>query len=221
MGWQHKDWIGPFLPEGTKLPTCCANTRALSTVEVDSTFYGRPRESTVDAWNADVPDGFQFALKVPREVTHRRRFRDLENVFTLFLERVRKLGPKLGAILLQCPPDFKPTPGNRDRLFTFLASSLPSDIRVALELRGDDDALFAYLRWMGPMAFEHYDRVQADKSATLDAWTAIIDELRPHVDDIFGYVSDDYAGHAPATVRDLLHRLGESAPPELTTLRLF
>ena len=255
MGWQEKDWIGPLYPEGTKTADMLAlYSRVFPSVEVDSTFYGRPRESTVDAWRDAVPDDFRFALKVPGEVTHRKRFREAGQTFAYFVERVRRLGPRLGPILIQCPPDFKATPANRERLFAFLESELPADVKVALELRDErwyDDALFAlareagfalaaiegehaslalaerilaeqadaldfaFLRWMGKVELERYDRVQVDVRASLDAWTRIIGNLRGRVHHIYGYVSDDYSGHAPATVRDLLARLGEPAPPEI------
>jgi len=261
MGWQEKDWIGPFYPLDTATKSMLAQyARSLPTVEVDSSFYGRPRATTVDEWGASVPNDFRFALKVPREVTHRRRFEDAGEVFKLFVDRVRTLGVKLGPILLQCPPDFRANPNNRSRLFDFLETQLPDDVRVALELRDAgwfDDALFAlahehrfaivaaeserfdvasaadvvkrqlgnvdflYLRWMGPEPFEHYDRVQADRSDALAQWTKIISDARAHVTEVYGYVSDDYAGHAPGTVRDLLNRLGESAPPDITTPSLF
>jgi len=261
MSWQEKDWVGPFYPAGTAQKAMLAQYgRSLNTVEVDATYYGRPRASTIEEWARAVPDGFRFALKVPSEVTHRRRFREAEEPFKFFVERVRGLGDKLGAILMQCPPDFGPSPGNRERLFAFLETNLPDDVRVALELRDPgwyDDALyalardkrfaiaateserfdvafagqvlerqrggapFAYLRWMGAEPFEHYDRVQADRGTELDAWTKIIERLRKDIDEIYGYVSDDYAGHAPATVRDLLARLGEAAPADISSPRLF
>lgn len=261
MGWQQKDWTGSFYPAGTKTKDMLAlYSRVLPTVEVDSTFYGRPRATTIESWLQATPGGFRFALKVPSEVTHRRRFREAEEAFSFFVERVRALGSKLGAVLLQCPPDFKATAANRTRLFSFLESHLPSDIKVALELRdpqwydGELFALarakrfalvaaeseycsldlaakvlqeqgaaldFAYLRWMGSEYFEHYDRVQADKSASLDRWVQLIRGLGDGVSDVYGYVSDDYEGHSPATVRDLLQRLGEPAPAALLAPRLL
>src|ERR1700680_1303047 len=118
MGWQEKDWVGPFYPDGVSPKAMLAQYgRSLKTVEVDSTYYGRPRATTIDEWRAAVPDDFRFSLKVPSEVTHRRRFKDVNEVFSFFVERVRGLGPKLGAILVQCPPDFGPSAGNRSRLF--------------------------------------------------------------------------------------------------------
>lgn len=248
MGWQEKDWIGPFYAEGTKtadmLPLY-AKTHAA--VEVDTTFYGRPRETTVVAWRDAVPDDFRFALKVPREVTHKRRFEDAGDVFSWFVARARTLGPKLGALLLQCPREFRPTPPNRERLYAFLDEQLPPDVNLALELRHPDwfdDALFemarsqrfalaategphsslelaerileeqaseldfAYVRLMGLTPFEHYDRVQADRSESLRVWARLIADVRPRVKEVHVYVSDDYAGFAPATVKELTEMLG-------------
>jgi uncharacterized protein YecE (DUF72 family) len=255
MGWQERDWVGPFYPDDTAQKAMLARySRALPTVEVDSTFYGRPRASTVEDWRAATPDGFRFALKVPREVTHRRRFKDADEPFRWFLERVKQLGPKLGAVLLQCPPDFKASPANRDRLYSFIDAQLPVDVDLALELRDPawfDDALFAcadanafalaatesgrfdvgsardivarqptsafaYLRLMSDEQFERFDRVQLDRSASLAVWAEIVATARGRMRDVYCYVSDDYAGHAPGTLRELLERLGEAPPPALS-----
>jgi uncharacterized protein YecE (DUF72 family) len=261
MSWQEKDWVGPFYPAGTAPKAMLAQYgRSMLTVEVDATYYGRPRASTIEEWARAVPDNFRFALKVPSEVTHRRRFRDAAEPFKFFVERVRGLGGKLGAILMQCPPDFKPTASNRSRLYEFLEANLPGDVAVALELRDPDwfddslfalarehsfaiaateserfdvafaadilerqrgGARFAYVRWMGAEPFEHYDRIQSDRSSSLDEWTKVIVKLREDVGEIYGYVSDDYAGHAPATVKDLLARLGEAPPADISSPRLF
>lgn len=252
MGWQEKDWIGPFYPERTKTDEMLSlYARKFAAVEVDSTFYGRPRETTIEKWREAVPDDFQFGLKVPREVTHTRHFENAEQVFTYFVERVRKLETKLGAILFQCPRSFAPTSANRERLYAFIDEQLPLDEHVVLELRHSgwfDDELFklarskrlaltategpysslelaerilieqgseldfAYVRLMGKEPFEHYDRVQADRSESLDVWTRLIGEVRTRVKDVYLFVSDDYSGFSPATVDDLLARLGEPRP---------
>ena len=106
--------------------------RAFRTVEVDSTFYAVPPVSTVRGWASRTPPDFVFALKLPQEITHERRFLDAESVLSLFLERARELGTKLGPILIQCGPDFSPI--ERDALEAFLPL-LPSDVRFAIEFR--------------------------------------------------------------------------------------
>ena len=153
QGWLYKDWVGTFYPPGTSGRDMLAEYgRVFSTVEVDSSYYATPPPRAVDGWRRRTPDGFRFALKTPSEVTHVRRFRDADAPFAEFVERVRLLGDKLGAILVQCPPDFDPHPDNKEALFRFMQTQLPRDIRVALELRdanwyGDD--LFALSRTSG------------------------------------------------------------------------
>jgi uncharacterized protein YecE (DUF72 family) len=150
QGWLYKDWVGSFNPPGTGGRTMLSEyARLFSTVEVDSTYYATPAAQTVEGWRRRSPDGFRFSLKVPSEVTHVRAFRDADAAFAEFLERVRILGPKLGAILVQCPPDFDPDPENREALCRFMRTQLPRDVPTALELRDSrwfDEDLFALAR---------------------------------------------------------------------------
>jgi uncharacterized protein YecE (DUF72 family) len=68
---------------------------------------------------------------------------------------------------------------------------------------------FAYLRWMGPdRRITDYSRVQEDRGAELDAWAAMIPVLLGNVKEVFGFVNNHFAGHAPASVRMLQERLG-------------
>lgn len=133
QGWNYDAWVGPFYPSGTRpADYLTVYARAFDTVEVDSTFYAVPPATTVRGWADRTPAGFTFALKMPQEITHERRLRDTQGVETEFLDRVRVLGPKLGPILIQFPPDFLPT--ELPALAAFLAR-LPRDIRFAVEFR--------------------------------------------------------------------------------------
>lgn len=263
QGWLYKDWVGTFYPPGTDGLTMLAEYgRVFQTVEVDSSYYATPDVRTVEGWRKRSPEGFRFSLKAPSEVTHVRRFRDAEPQFLEFVERARLLGPKLGAILVQCPPDFDPSDDNREALFGFMRSQLPRDIAIALELRDErwyDDALFelsrensfalavtegsyasmelaarivdeavarppadfAYIRWLGDRSLTKFDRVQRERTSSLDGWERLIRALRRGVRDIYGYANNHYQGHSPATIRAVLARLGEPVPPETTTPRLL
>jgi uncharacterized protein YecE (DUF72 family) len=133
QGWNYDAWVGPFYPDGTRLPDFLSvYARAFDTVEVDSTFYAVPSSRTVRGWAERVPAHFTFALKLPREITHERRLRDSDDVASLFFERARELGPKLGPILIQLGPDF--TPRELPALTGFLPL-IPRDLRVAIEFR--------------------------------------------------------------------------------------
>jgi uncharacterized protein YecE (DUF72 family) len=133
QGWNYAAWRGSFYPPETRAPDYLRTyARAFRTVEVDSTFYAIPPSSTVRGWVSRTPDDFVFALKLPQEITHDRRFLDAETVLSQFVDRARELGSRLGPILIQCGPDFSPI--ERDNLTAFLPL-LPTDIRFAIEFR--------------------------------------------------------------------------------------
>jgi len=133
QGWNYDAWVGPLYPSGTKATDFLATyAQAFDTVEVDATFYATPSAKTVQGWAARVPNGFEFALKLPQEITHECGLRRAEEQTTRFLEVARELGPKLGPVLIQLGPDFGPA--ELPALAAFLPS-LPKDIRFAVEFR--------------------------------------------------------------------------------------
>ena len=136
QGWNYDAWVGPFYPTGTKPADFLAvYARAFDTVEIDSTFYAIPPVKTMRSWRERVAhrSGFTFALKLPQEITHERRFRgDSGDVALEFIGRARELGPALGPILIQLGPDFGPS--ELPALAAFLPM-LPGDVRFAIEFR--------------------------------------------------------------------------------------
>lgn len=135
QGWDYPAWAGPFYPAGTRAADRLGlYARAFRTVEVDSSFYGPPAEPVVTGWRDHVPPWFRFSLKVPQEVTHERRLRDAGAALAHFLGRATVLGDRLGALLLQLPPDLAPTFAAREDLERFLVA-LPLDLRWAIEFR--------------------------------------------------------------------------------------
>ena len=133
QGWNYDAWLGPFYPHGTRPSDfLTVYARAFDSVEVDSTFYASPAATTLRGWVERTPSRFIFALKMPQEITHEQRLRDVTGASEAFFERVRKLGPKLGPILAQTGPDFQP--GELPALVDFI-SRIPTDLRVAIEFR--------------------------------------------------------------------------------------
>jgi uncharacterized protein YecE (DUF72 family) len=80
-----------------------------SAVEINTSFYRPHRPDTYARWAASVPEGFRFAVKVPKQFTHVSRLADVA-VFKRFLAEASVLGEKLGPLLLQLPPSlaFRP-----------------------------------------------------------------------------------------------------------------
>ncbi|MFL6256546.1 MAG: DUF72 domain-containing protein [Pyrinomonadaceae bacterium] len=144
QGWNYEDWVTPpaaarpvFYPNGTRAEHMLdAYARAFDTVEVDSTFYAAPTDSTYDAWARRTPPGFTFALKLPQKITHEESLRGSAAADALeeFCRGARRLREKLAAVLIQLPPQFEATRENLRALSEFLPL-LPTDIRFAVELR--------------------------------------------------------------------------------------
>ncbi|MFL5621805.1 MAG: DUF72 domain-containing protein [Gemmatimonadaceae bacterium] len=133
QGWNYEAWVGPFYPTGTRPSDfLTVYSRAFDSVEVDSTFYASPAATTIRSWVDRTPKGFVFALKLPQEVTHEQRLRDVTGASETFFERVRELGDKLGPILVQTGPDFQP--GELPALVDFIGR-VPRDLRFAIEFR--------------------------------------------------------------------------------------
>ena len=133
-GWQH--WVGRFYPPGTNPEEYLSfYSKIFDTVEIDTTFYGIPKRSTVLSWANKVPDGFHFAPKMPQVITHANGLEGGYKDLTTFLEAMSLLGDKLGAILVQLPP----TLGyhNLDALqgFVRLLRESAEGFRFAIEFR--------------------------------------------------------------------------------------
>jgi uncharacterized protein YecE (DUF72 family) len=75
-------------------------------VEINSCFYRPHRLSTYERWAASVPDGFRFAVKLPKAITHEQRLANAEGLLDRFLEETSGLGDRRGPILIQLPPSF-------------------------------------------------------------------------------------------------------------------
>ncbi len=143
-GYSYKEWKGPFYP--AKLPASGFlryYSERLSTVEINNSFYRMPTPKLVEAWAAQVPEGFTFALKAPQRITHVAKLLDAGELTDAFVRVARTLGARLGPLLFQLPPFLRK---DVPRLAAFL-EILPRDVRVAFEFRHaswfEDDALGA------------------------------------------------------------------------------
>jgi uncharacterized protein YecE (DUF72 family) len=140
-GYSYKEWKGTFYPEDLKAAAMLSYyAERLGTVEINNTFYRMPTRKLLEGWGSQVPDTFRFVLKVSQKITHFKRLKEVEEEVGYLMETVRVLGPKLGPLLVQIPPNFK-----RDdaRLFAFL--DLVTEARVALEVRNAS--------WLAPEVF--------------------------------------------------------------------
>jgi uncharacterized protein YecE (DUF72 family) len=101
-GWSiRREHAGKFAPTGTHLERYASFFNA---VEINSCFYRPHRCSTYERWSASVPEGFRFAIKLPKVITHESRLVDPVPTLDRFLAESAGLGTKRGPILVQLPP---------------------------------------------------------------------------------------------------------------------
>ncbi|MCS7287261.1 MAG: DUF72 domain-containing protein [Anaerolineae bacterium] len=133
-GWVYPHWKGvlypPELPQREWLGFYSSRFR---TVEINSTFYRLPSEESFKSWNKATPSDFLFSVKASRFITHIKKLKVSSRPVEVFLERARLLGPKLGPILFQLPPDWT---CNLGRFEAFL-ELLPGDLTFAFEFRNE------------------------------------------------------------------------------------
>ncbi|MGH7617596.1 MAG: DUF72 domain-containing protein [Gemmatimonadaceae bacterium] len=146
-GFAFKEWKGPFYPPDLKDDAMLAfYASRFPTVEINNTFYRLPKESVLQSWASQVPGSFTFAIKASQRITHFARLKpEAASAVEFLLKNSAALGPGLGPILFQLPPNMKV---DVDRLRAFLAL-LPADRKYTMEFREESwfhDDVYALLR---------------------------------------------------------------------------
>ncbi|MDP9456014.1 MAG: DUF72 domain-containing protein [Actinomycetota bacterium] len=238
-GWSYADWEGTVYEPGTP-PAARLNAyvKRFATVEIDSTFYGTPKRSTVARWRELAPRGFLFAAKFPREITHEKNLVDCKAETTAFVRTVEGLGDKLGPLLLQLPPDFS---SECTEVLNRFLGELPDGPRYAVEVRhrswldsgleemlqdrgvaltlvdypgmprlDEATAPFAYIRWLGNRReFPHgHTRPKKDRTEDLRWWSDLVNRFLGEGREIFAYANNHYQNHSPSTVQQFLELRG-------------
>jgi uncharacterized protein YecE (DUF72 family) len=119
-GWIYPPWRRVFYPEGlVQRRELTYLAERLDTVEINGSFYSLQRASSYRTWAERTPDDFVFAVKGGRFVTHMKKLRGVEEgLANFFASGLLALGPKLGPVLWQLPPNL---PYDAERIEGFLA----------------------------------------------------------------------------------------------------
>jgi len=106
-GWNYKSWRNDFYcdtPQKQWLRFCAEH---FSSIEVNSTFYRLQEKSTFKKWRDQTPEGFSFAIKGHRYVTHNKKLLDVEQSVIRCRESASPLGKRLAAVVWQLPAFLK------------------------------------------------------------------------------------------------------------------
>ncbi|MGD8351743.1 MAG: DUF72 domain-containing protein, partial [Nitrospirota bacterium] len=134
-GFSYRHWRGTFYPEGLAQKNWLGYyCERFPTVELNVTFYRLPKEEAFRKWRSETPERFLFALKGSRFITHIKRLKDPADPLKTFMDRIRPLGPKIGVLLWQLPPNFK---RDTERLKGFLKALRRYRRRSVVEFRNE------------------------------------------------------------------------------------
>jgi uncharacterized protein YecE (DUF72 family) len=134
-GWRYPPWRGvyypPGLPQRRELEYA---SRALTSIEINGSFYALQRPESYQSWLAETPDDFVFSIKGPRFVTHLKKLTDVRvPVANFFGSGVLALGAKLGPVLWQLPPNLGFHPDRLEAFFDLLPRSTAAAAQLATE----------------------------------------------------------------------------------------
>jgi uncharacterized protein YecE (DUF72 family) len=234
-GWVYDDWRGLFYPQGLPRSRWFEfYNRHFATVELNNTFYRLPSEKAVATWRARSSEGFLYAVKASRTITHIKKLRNAETHVANLLQRVQLLDERLGPLLYQLPPAMS----RDDAVLESFLQLLPAHLEHVLEFRNGswfDDAVFALLGKHGvglcindmpgftsPLAVTAdfaYLRFHGSDSmygscysrSEIDKWAERIAQLGQGLRSVYVYFNNDARAFAVRNARDLmgtLDRLG-------------
>ena len=232
-GWNYPHWRERVYPKGIPQRRWLAHYATLfDTVEVNNTFYRLPKRHAVAAWVEETPEGFVFAVKASRYLTHMKRLTDLDRGVQRFFERIEPLvdSPKLGAVLWQLPETFR---RDDERLGSVLEQLPPG--RHCFEFRHESwftPAVYALLRENGAalvvgdhparpfqtyeltadwtlVRFHHGSRGRGGNYSEreLETWKRRIAQWRRRVE-VLAYFNNDWEGYAVRNALRLKSLLG-------------
>jgi uncharacterized protein YecE (DUF72 family) len=144
-GWSYPGWRPGFYPAGTDPKEFLAHyATRFPTVELNTTGYRLPAEEQFRRWAEQVPDGFEFSVKLPG---------NRPQIVAAFDERVRVLGDRLGPVRVVL------TNARDEGMLELLLGSLDPANRLAFDLQhGSWDGVEDRLAEAGAVRVDDLDR---------------------------------------------------------------
>ncbi len=240
-GWQYPGWREHLYADAPVRRWLELASRTFGSLEINGSFYTQIKPATYERWRTETPDGFRFALKGHRFVTHYKRLRDCGDSIARLRDQAAGLGDKLGAVVWQLPSNFKV---DLARLDDFLGALGAWPIRHSIEFRHASwftDEVAArcthhnvavclsdapdFPMWRAVTADFVYVRLHGHtrkyassySAASLKAWAASIAEWKR---DSYVYFDNDAEGHAVRNAHALIELVtGVQTPPPRTSWR--
>jgi uncharacterized protein YecE (DUF72 family) len=131
-GWAYPNWVGILYPEGLPQSKFLNYySQFFNCVEVNSTFYRVFKPSTYSNWMKAVGEDFKFIIKIPQEISHKKKLVNAIQDIEDFFENISVLKPKIAMLLLQLPPSFNTSIDIFSEVIKYMRSYYP----LAVEFR--------------------------------------------------------------------------------------
>lgn len=132
-GWRYKGWRGVFYPDGLQQRRELEfASRKFGSIEINGTHYSLQRPESFANWDAETPEGFVFAAKGSRFITHMLKLRGVEGALSnFFAQGLLRLGPKMGPILWQFPPILRFDRARFEAFFKMLPRTMKAGAKLA------------------------------------------------------------------------------------------
>lgn len=212
-GFSYPAWKGKFYPKDARNEDLLLRyAQRLGSVEINSSFYGAPRQDTIKSWAERTNIGFRFAFKAPRLITHITKLgAGSADYAKRFSDSLGPLGPRLGPILFQLPPFIKldmnllerfltETDPLADRVFEFRDKSWLGDSVFGAMQRHHVGFCIAETEEMEPR-FEvtsstAYFRLRKDEynSVAMDSWAKKISKIASNAAQTYVFLRHDETG---------------------------
>ncbi len=137
-GWTFEPWRGTFYPEGlVQKRELEFASRALTSIEINGTYYSTFKPESWRKWREETPDGFVFAVKASRFCTNRKVLAGAgESVERFIGQGLEELGDRLGPINWQFMATKKFDPEDMEAFLKLLPKKVGKlPLRHALEVR--------------------------------------------------------------------------------------
>jgi uncharacterized protein YecE (DUF72 family) len=137
-GWNYEPWRGVFYPKGLPQAKELAYAAShLTSIEINSTFYGSQKPESFRKWASTVPDSFVFSVKGPRFATNRRVLAEAGDSIKRFIDSgVLELRDRLGPLLWQFAPTKKYDAGDFEKFLELLPAKADGRrLRHVIEVR--------------------------------------------------------------------------------------
>lgn len=225
-GFSYPKWKGTFYPKTLKPEEFLADySSKLGSVEINSSFYGAPKEAMVKGWAERTGTEFKFAFKSPQLVTHITKLgKGSAEAANRFSKTLDLLGPRRGPVLFGLPPFLKEdskllgdflssTSDIPDRVFEFRHESWLKD--STYELLDEHGASFCVSETeeMEPVfkvtgGFAYF-RLRKDRydAKTVDQWAKKIKDASKGANETFVYMRHDETGENAILAQRLAERL--------------